>query len=482
MDGYTAIAKVILLGDSGVGKSALATALTRQPYQSTGPACGRKVVTLALGKRPTEQVAMWDFDGRPCFRTIQQLNLDAAAAALIVFDARATEPFDGILYWAQALVLARSRQRESGGMVSPMKTHLVAARTDSGQINEKYIRKRLRDAGLADMVRTDTVYLTSSKKGWGIARLRRAIHAGIDWDALPASPSSLIEEMRQFLLEERQNGRPIARVDDLWHSYRRACVQRSDSWKKFAAGIDLADNMGLIRLMHRSDLVVLRPELVDDYALALLRAARGKPERPSSLSRVQERDLLEAIMSELDWRGLIAQQNTEQSIFPAPPSPLVRPIPERRVPPDIDEFDVFLSYNSRDIEQVREIRRQLIDRGFRPWMDKYDMNAGISVQMQLRQQINAGKPSVFLIGPHGLGNWQELEMEMAALLMSTKKYWLIPVFLPTYAARADRFEFPAFVGLLHAVDMREIDPDPFEKLARAIKNGAAQGYDHRPDV
>jgi hypothetical protein len=492
MNGYTAIAKVILLGDSGVGKSALATALTRQPYQPTGPASGRKVVTLALGKRPTERVAMWDLDGRPGFRTIQQLNLDAVAAALIVFDARAAEPFDGILYWAQALVLSRARQRESGCLALPMKTHLVAARADDGKIDEKYIYKRLSDTGLADMVRMDTTYLTSAREGRGIGRLRRAINTGIDWAALPASPTSLIEAIQRFLLEERRNGRLVARTDDLWHSYRRARVEGSDSRKKFAAGIELADNMGLIWLMRRSDLVVLLPELVDDYALALLRAERGKPERPSSLSLPQERDLLEATVSELKWRGLIDQQNTGQGTSSASSSPLARLIreplisaplfPEPRPDADNEDFDAILSYSTRDIEQVKQIRRRLIERGFRPWMDKYDMQAGISAQKQLRQQINSGKPSVFFIGPHGLGNWQELELEMAALLMSTKKYWLIPVFLDTYVGRADRFEFPGFAGLLHAVDMREDDPDPFEKLVRAIKNGPVPGYDRRPEI
>ena len=315
MSGHMAVAKVMLLGDSGVGKSALALVLSRQPYQPTEPTCSAKVVTLALGEQQTRRAAVWDLDGRPGYRAVQQLHLHAVAAALIVFDPRATEPFEGVLFWARAL--ARARQLEADNVL-PMKAYLVAARTDSGQVDEKDVHKRLRDSGLADLFGTDAIYLTSAKEGWEIARLRQAIHAGIEWDALPASSGALIDAMEQFLSEERQQGRLIARVDDLLHSYRRARAKDSDIQATFAACIGLAENRGLIRLMRRSDLVVLQPELVDDYALALLGAAKEEPdgfgvmamhdvlggsvapaERPRLLSRAQERQLLEAIVAEL---------------------------------------------------------------------------------------------------------------------------------------------------------------------------------------
>jgi hypothetical protein len=637
MSEHTAIAKVMLLGDSGVGKSALASVLSRQTYQPTEPTCSGKVVTLALGEQPTRQAAVWDLDGRPGCRTVQQLHLDAIAAALIVFDARAAEPFDGVLFWTRAL--ARARQRE-GDNALPMKAYLVAARTDSGQVDEKDMHKRLRDSGLVGIFGTNAMYLTSAKKGWEIAKLRQAIHAGIEWDALPASSGALIDAMEQFLSEERQQGRLIARVDDLLHSYRRARTQDNDIRATFTACIGLAENRGLIRLMRRSDLVVLQPELVDDYARALLRAAKEEPdgfgvlakhdvlggsvapdEQPGLLSRAEERQLLEAIVAELDWRELVAQQNTEQGVYLAFPPQLAGRTSDSQVPPgsavkflfggeptrvfatlaarlmhsplfeptrtepssvlgtvkaasgecgihlralrddcgelvisygkdapalarvqfeeiitghlreraavdtvirlpilscpncgfvvtddlikrkldrgattvrcqdcggyeisltgpsanEADNFDVFLSYNSKDVEQVKEIRDQLIERGFRPWMDKYEMVAGVFTQPQLQHQINSGKPLVFFIGPHGLGDWQELEVGLATILMVKKKYRLIPVFLTTYEGKVDNFDTLSFADLLHVVDMRESDPDPFEKLVRAIQSVRVPG-------
>jgi hypothetical protein len=59
---------------------------------------------------------------------------------------------------------------------------------------------------------------------------------------------------------------------------------------------------------------------------------------------------------------------------------------------------------------------------------------------------------------------------MATAAMVKKKYRLIPVFLAAYKGKVDGFELPAFSDLLHAVDMREVDPDPFEKLVRAIQS------------
>ena len=633
MSQHTAVAKVMLLGDSGVGKSSLVSVLTRQPYQPTEPSCCGSVVTLALGEQATRQAAVWDLDGRPGYRTAQQLHLAEVAAALIVFDARAIEPFDGVLFWVRALARAR---RLEGDSALPMKTYLVAARTDSGQVDEQDMSKRLNDAGLGEILGSNDMYLTSAKKGWEIARLRQAIHAGIEWDALPASSAVLMDMMEQFLSEEEQQGRVIAHIDDLWHSYRRACKEECDVQATFATGIGLADTRGLIRWMRRSDLVVLQPELVDDYALELLRVAKEEPDgfgimakdhvldgsvtlpgRSRPLTRAEEQQLLEAIVTELDWRGLAAQQNTEQGVFLAFPLQLARGTLDAQVPPGsavkfqfsgeptmvfatlaarlshsplfepmrkapssvlgtikaasgvcgihlrtlrddgaelvvsygkdtpalarvqfeemiaghlreqaardtvirlpilscpncgfviaddlmrrkldrgdatircpdcgryeisltgpsadaAGDFDAFLSYNSEDLNQVKEIRGQLIERGLRPWLDKYDMEAGVSAQTQLDRQIHSGKPSVFFIGPHGLGDWQTLEIELATMLVVKKKYLLIPVFLTTFEGAVGDFKALAFGELLHAVDMREPDPDPFEKLIRAIQGG-----------
>ena len=65
-------AKVVLLGDTGVGKSGLGLVLSGQPYQTTDSTHGRNVWTFdtfdvevpGFGEQ-TREVMLWDLAGRP---------------------------------------------------------------------------------------------------------------------------------------------------------------------------------------------------------------------------------------------------------------------------------------------------------------------------------------------------------------------------------------------------------------------------------
>ena len=69
----------------------------------------------------------------------------------------------------------------------------------------------------------DGFFETSAKEGWQVTELTEAIRDGIDWDALPMiSSSALFDSIKQFLLEEKQQGRLLCTVDDLFRGFRRA--------------------------------------------------------------------------------------------------------------------------------------------------------------------------------------------------------------------------------------------------------------------
>jgi WD40 repeat protein len=87
--------KVVLLGDTGVGKSGLGLVLSGQPYQPTDSTHGRNVWTFdaqevenqAAGQQ-TREVLLWDLAGQPGYRLVHQLHLGEVAVALVVFDSR----------------------------------------------------------------------------------------------------------------------------------------------------------------------------------------------------------------------------------------------------------------------------------------------------------------------------------------------------------------------------------------------------------
>ena len=64
---------------------------------------------------------------------------------------------------------------------------------------------------------------TSAKEGWVVGDLIRAVQDGIDWDAVPVvSSNEFFQAIRDFVVEEKQQGRMLSTVDDLMHSFRRA--------------------------------------------------------------------------------------------------------------------------------------------------------------------------------------------------------------------------------------------------------------------
>lgn len=165
-------AKVVLVGDSGVGKSGLGLVLSGQPFVPTESTHGRNVwpfdsqeVELNRNIRETRETWLWDLAGQPGYRLIHQLHLNEVAVALLVFDSRSeTDPFGGIHHWIRALRMA---ERVQGDATPPIKKLLVAARIDRGGASVS----RERIEALAQEWGFDGYFETSAKDGHNIADL-----------------------------------------------------------------------------------------------------------------------------------------------------------------------------------------------------------------------------------------------------------------------------------------------------------------------
>jgi Ras family/WD domain, G-beta repeat len=276
-------AKVVLLGDTGVGKSGLGLVLSGQAYQPTDSTHGRNVWTFdsqqidvpGSGKQ-TREVLLWDLAGQPGYRLIHQLHLGEVAVALIVFDSRSeTEPFSGVKHWVRALAQAK---RIEGDAAIPLRAYLVAARADCGGI--PVTRERI-DAMVAELG-LDGFFETSAKEGWQVTELVGAIRGSIDWDRLPmVSSNVLFESIKRFLVEEKERGGLLATADDLFRGFQRAepdLAGENDLQASFGACIGRVESRGLIRRLRFGDLVLLQPELLDSYASALVQAAKDEPD------------------------------------------------------------------------------------------------------------------------------------------------------------------------------------------------------------
>ncbi|MBN1323813.1 MAG: tetratricopeptide repeat protein, partial [Methanotrichaceae archaeon] len=94
-------------------------------------------------------------------------------------------------------------------------------------------------------------------------------------------------------------------------------------------------------------------------------------------------------------------------------------------------FDVLFIYNKGDSEKVETLASQLIDAGFRVWLDIWQIIPGSSWTIEFKHAISE-IPIIFIcIGPNGLGGSSKKELLQAISMRDSKEdCLLIPILLP----------------------------------------------------
>jgi GTPase SAR1 family protein len=361
-------AKVLLLGDSGVGKSGLAMVLAGKEFRATESTHGRRIWRLPTpdeadnggGER---EVLVWDLAGQPGYRIVHQLHLGGAALALIVFDSKnETAPLLGVRHWARAVRHAHPLAK--GGLP----TFLVAARIDRGgtAVSHERVLQVMADFAL------DKYFETSAREGTGTDRLRSAILAAIDWELTPRIRSTaLFAETKQFVVGQKSPDRLLVPLGDLCEAFQRT-VPSAMQLLNDEQGLYLADPLepvpteltavfegcvarlesaDLVKRLKFGNLILLQPELLDAYASAIVNAARDEPDGLGSIMETkvsdvdfhvpaaervqdafQERLLVCATLEELIQNELVLREPTEAGVQLVFPSAYRRDIPASEAP------------------------------------------------------------------------------------------------------------------------------------------------------
>ena len=351
-------AKVVLVGDTGVGKTGLSLVLSGRPFQATDSTAGRQVWELGTSEdevpgehRRTRETLLWDLAGQPGHRIIHQLHLSEVAVALVVFDARSeTNPLAGVVHWERALCAAHQRQ---GDEAVPLTKFLVSARADRGgvPVSKERLDELIKEYSFA------AYYATSAKEGWRIDELRAAIERAIPWDELPTVTSSeLFATIKSYLLEVKKTGRLLAPAGQLFVEFARqhpeAIAEDDDLRADFDVCIGRLENRDLIRRLSFGDYVLLQPELLDAYASALVIAAKNEPDGLGSTDeetaltgqfhvpederigdRKQEQVLLHATVEELVRYDLALRESAADGRYLVFPSQFNRDYAEAPDPP-----------------------------------------------------------------------------------------------------------------------------------------------------
>lgn len=94
-------------------------------------------------------------------------------------------------------------------------------------------------------------------------------------------------------------------------------------------------------------------------------------------------------------------------------------------------YDVFLSYNTRDRASVERIAYALRERGLAAFLDRWYLLAGRPWPIVLEEALGSCRAVAVLVGPSGMGDWQQREMYLAVSRQTRDlSFPVIPVLLP----------------------------------------------------
>ncbi len=327
-------AKVLLVGESGAGKTGLSKRLalnTWEPSDSTvGAWATQWKIDVDSEGGVEREIWLWDFGGQADQRLIHQLYMDETALAVLVFDGQKEDLFETLGQWDRDLTRA-SR--------NPFTKLLVAARVDAGGLRSA---SRAQVEAFASERGFECYLETSAKTEKGCDELKRAILEGIKWENIPwRSTPLLFKRLKDEIVRLKDEGRVLMRFNELREALQ---LRLSGEFPRFTdeelkAVVGLLAGPGVVWELKFGSWVLLQPERINAYAQAVIQTMRDdKDERgclpeekvlngdlayQSSVARLgadEERFVLLAMHQTLVERGLCLREHTDKGpllIFPS---------------------------------------------------------------------------------------------------------------------------------------------------------------------
>ena len=296
---YTS-AKIVLVGETNVGKSCLAMRLAEDRYprdREHGTTHGMRfwgmeAEDLHPSAKPPEgqrrDAVLWDFGGQDEYQLVHQLFLRDTTLALVLIDAtRGRAAMNEARSWNRRLE-KHLGQRQAVKL-------LVGAKQDrkrSELIHDTAIKALCKECGFADFI--DVSARTNRK----IPTLRKAIADALDWEHLAkTSRPQLFQRIRDDVERRRKRGEIVLFMDALIRAFATAKAQggRSGGRGKRTTGrprdrqhreaaveavSDQLATQGVIvrtKLTGGDEAVVLQLPVIERYAGSLIVAARNNP-------------------------------------------------------------------------------------------------------------------------------------------------------------------------------------------------------------
>ncbi|MFF5496153.1 TIR domain-containing protein [Streptomyces aquilus] len=277
-------AKVVLVGDSGVGKTGLGWRLAHNEFREHASTHGQQfwVVDDVRTQRADGtdcEAVLWDLAGQHVYRPVHAIFLDNVDLALVLFDpTNRQEPLKGVQFWLQQL--------SGGGSLPP--TVLVGARNDRGTsaLPRAELEQFCQNQGISG-----GYVSTSAASSAGVDELMELLRGQIQWERMTTTVTTMtFKRIKEYVLAlKEQPGRSEALVlpEDL-----RGQLQVSNrNWEftddEMMTAVGHLENHGYVCVLRTSagaEAILLVPELLVDLASSIFLQADKNPQELGAIS------------------------------------------------------------------------------------------------------------------------------------------------------------------------------------------------------
>ena len=329
-------ARIVLVGDSGVGKTGLGWRIAHGKFREHPSTHGQQFWLVdQLCKTRSDgancEAVLWDLAGQPDYRLIHSLFLDDSDLALILFDPNhPTDPLHGVEFWLHQLNAAR----EAGHSNILCQILLVAARCDRGEgtLTREELEAFCRQRSIAGYL------TTSAQEGDGVNELVERMKSLINWEEKPATVTTITfkrikdyvlelkedmdyqsvlvtsEELRRhFEIAGRKTGAMNPRFPQEGES-RIFSTQQPDEWDitnaELLTAVSHLETHGFVKRLRNSEgevRILLAPDLLNNLAASFVLEARRNAR---GLGSLEEKRLLDGAYAFSELEGLDAEDRS----------------------------------------------------------------------------------------------------------------------------------------------------------------------------
>jgi small GTP-binding protein len=333
-------AKVLLVGNTSVGKTGLSNRLVKGIYKKTDSTSGAWAtqwkMPLTLDSKGTEkEIWLWDFGGQADQRLIHQMYMDNTQLAVLVFDPQRRELFEDIEEWDRDLKRATTES---------LKKLLVAGRVDVGGLLRHASIKQVERFAQKNNFCEPFFIKTSAKRNTGCDELKDAIINSIPWNEIELRTSpTLYKRLKDEIISLKDEGRTLIRFNELRDTLTLRLNKDKENWKfsddELQTVIGLLASPGVVWELGFGSWILLQPEMINACAQAVIctmdkdekemgcisevKVLRGHLSFPESLKHLpqdEKRLLLLAMHMILMKRGLCLREESNKEdllVFPS---------------------------------------------------------------------------------------------------------------------------------------------------------------------